>query len=881
MYGTSIQLSHDGKSVIIASAKNDDAGYNKGSVRVYKWSEYTLEDEENEKYYYTGMIQNSLQTKPIIITSYLNTYNYSPIVGKKYWTQVGSDIHEYIDMFTKQDDNHIDIQNVSINGDGTIIAKGYHIYDSNRGEVKVYRVINGEWTIIGEPIYGESSGDNFGNNISLSKDGYKIVITAYTSSNILNRCGIVYVYQWNGNYWELISRTISGTQDGQMHGEIISTNDNCDILAIGSLYYDTNISEIGVVETYKLVSDKDSKRVDYYLNNELKYTSHSIYNNTDDIYYPLILSNGIGSIFSQLDLVYKINCEHNTDVLNIENDVNTLITRMMSNYSINNIRNQKISINSSGNVCIVAYESIEEKCYKIHGYQITESNMTEKGNIIEIPIKLHKINYVNIEIKLSKDGHTIFVILTDKNNESELIANRVMKVYSYNSNSNLWIHDTNYIDSNTNSSNKKYYVNNGATRLYMSNNTIDIYERKTLRVDTLFDLLNISNVENSVDMNYSNKNKIILEMKNADIDTNIKIKDQYKNAIFTNKNAIIKVNKDGGFVYDYTNKVIPENITNKSWVQMGEDIDGEAQSNMSGYSVALSSDGSIVAIGAVINTHKNGDYSGHVRVYEWNGSSWVQRGGDIDGEGMYDMFGNSVSLSSDGSILAIGAESNSNTNGVRSGHVRIYEWVKQGNHHDNVVATTKEGDRNVYYIKEDIDNNMTWAQIENKVKSKGGVLLTSSEIIENRTVFIEDGSDKWVPGYQDDGVTRDWLQIGTSPHYYGKSCVRNAGGYPSWGDSNTAYDFRDKIVYKTYDMEYYDWKKRGRDIEGEAEEDYSGWSVSLSSDGSILAIGAPWNHGVNGYTSGHVRVYEWNVHHGSNVLEISMGKEILIGLVGQ
>ena len=45
--GGSIQLSHDGNSVIIASSYNDDGGNNKGSVRVYKWSEYTLENEQN------------------------------------------------------------------------------------------------------------------------------------------------------------------------------------------------------------------------------------------------------------------------------------------------------------------------------------------------------------------------------------------------------------------------------------------------------------------------------------------------------------------------------------------------------------------------------------------------------------------------------------------------------------------------------------------------------------------------------------------------------------------------------------------------------------------------------------------------------------------
>ncbi|MFH2142337.1 MAG: T9SS type A sorting domain-containing protein [Bacteroidota bacterium] len=43
-------------------------------------------------------------------------------------------------------------------------------------------------------------------------------------------------------------------------------------------------------------------------------------------------------------------------------------------------------------------------------------------------------------------------------------------------------------------------------------------------------------------------------------------------------------------------------------------------------------------------------------------------------------------------------------------------------------------------------------------------------------------------------------------------------------------------------------------MDGEAADDRSGYSVSLSSDGSVLAIGAAWNDG-NGTDAGHVRVY--------------------------
>ena len=48
----------------------------------------------------------------------------------------------------------------------------------------------------------------------------------------------------------------------------------------------------------------------------------------------------------------------------------------------------------------------------------------------------------------------------------------------------------------------------------------------------------------------------------------------------------------------------------------------------------------------------------------------------------------------------------------------------------------------------------------------------------------------------------------------------------------------------------------GADIDGEAAGDYSGTHVSLSSDGTILAIGTSLNDG-NGTYSGHVRAVSY------------------------
>jgi hypothetical protein len=64
-------------------------------------------------------------------------------------------------------------------------------------------------------------------------------------------------------------------------------------------------------------------------------------------------------------------------------------------------------------------------------------------------------------------------------------------------------------------------------------------------------------------------------------------------------------------------------------------------------------------------------------VFDLTGSSWVQVGSDINGEAASDFSGSSVSLSSDGSRVAIGAPSNSGV-GLDSGHARVYDLTTGG-----------------------------------------------------------------------------------------------------------------------------------------------------------------------------------------------------------
>ena len=109
-----------------------------------------------------------------------------------------------------------------------------------------------------------------------------------------------------------------------------------------------------------------------------------------------------------------------------------------------------------------------------------------------------------------------------------------------------------------------------------------------------------------------------------------------------------------------------------TWTKAGNDIDGEATNDNSGYSVAMSADGNRIAIGAIRNNGRAND-AGHVRAYTWNGTAWTKSGSDIDGEAEFDYLGYSVAMSADGNRIAIGAPL-TDDGGDMAGSVRVHTW---------------------------------------------------------------------------------------------------------------------------------------------------------------------------------------------------------------
>ena len=340
-----------------------------------------------------------------------------------------------------------------------------------------------------------------------------------------------------------------------------------------------------------------------------------------------------------------------------------------------------------------------------------------------------------------------------------------------------------------------------------------------------------------------------------------------------------------------------------SWTQLGADIDGEAAGDYSGRSVSLSADGATVAIGAPFNDGA-GDRAGHVRVFRFESGSWVQLGADIDGEAAGDYSGLQVSLSADGGTVAIGAPWNDGARCCGAGHVRVFRfdsgasaWVQLGADIDGETAgdysgwsvslsadggvvaigasEDKWGDEGAGHVRVFRFESGSWVQLGADIEGEAlednrGTSVSVSLSADGATVAIGfDGND----GAGDEaGHVRvfrfesgSWVQLGADIdgvgpwEFSGSSVSLSADGGTvaigaPWNDG--AGDEAGHVRVFRFEPRSR-WVQLGADIDGEAADDYSGRSVSLSADGGTVAIGANENDGAGSY-AGHVRVYRFD-----------------------
>eukprot|EP00980_Cylindrotheca_fusiformis_P025226 scaffold13293_cov120-Cylindrotheca_fusiformis.AAC.10 len=110
---------------------------------------------------------------------------------------------------------------ISLSGDGNVVAIGSVNSDSggeNAGQVLIYSYNpTTNWTVVGKPIIGKSSGDRFGSAVSLSKDGKTVAIGADSGSYVR-----VFEYDTENTYWREVGAAVQGNGGGNGFGAVVA-----------------------------------------------------------------------------------------------------------------------------------------------------------------------------------------------------------------------------------------------------------------------------------------------------------------------------------------------------------------------------------------------------------------------------------------------------------------------------------------------------------------------------------------------------------------------------------------------------------------------------------------------------------------------------------
>jgi len=310
------------------------------------------------------------------------------------------------------------------------------------------------------------------------------------------------------------------------------------------------------------------------------------------------------------------------------------------------------------------------------------------------------------------------------------------------------------------------------------------------------------------------------------------------------------------------------------WRPSGNPIVGPGHDAQAGTAVAMSKDGKRIAIGSPF--YANG---GHVAIYEEvEPEVWVMLGQALTGNSSNDdeeRFGGSIALSDDGSVLAVGAVMGEGPNGTDNGYLKVFalESVMSGANNSTGLNSSymysemnewKQKGKTVY--GENPGDFFGWSLA---MSASGSRILVGG--VGNQGEVGEFAGHARAFDFDEDSM--DWVQAGQSIpglasfDSFGSSVAMSKdGGIVAIGaighsDDNDGVDIGHVRVFRfgTDDPlapnTEATWHSLGQTLTGQSAFDSFGYSISLSQDGKTLAVGAPRNDEF-AESSGHVQIFE-------------------------
>jgi hypothetical protein len=281
-----------------------------------------------------------------------------------------------------------------------------------------------------------------------------------------------------------------------------------------------------------------------------------------------------------------------------------------------------------------------------------------------------------------------------------------------------------------------------------------------------------------------------------------------------------------------------------TWVQLGNNIEGNVMNDKVGTATSMNSDGTIIAVSG-----SGPALVGHTNIYKYStpgqtGGVWEQLGSTLSGAANMENLGLTCDLDSTGSIIILGTR--------QGDYVEIYKystpgqlgggWEQLGGTISNISGETNG------YPKVSINAN-------------GNRICIGSPMYQNSTGIVK-VYEYSTPG-QLGGV---WAKIGadinaiTSGDGMGVSvAINEQGTVVACGSYTSDNEGIDTGSVRIFQDSGGSWTQIGQTINGEFDNSMSGTFITLSANGLVVGIGS-FLHNEGGQNNiGQVRVYRYNV----------------------
>jgi hypothetical protein len=784
----------------------------------------------NEKLIITGCNINSNSRVVTMPDSSLYAKNIkNKNISSFKWNQIGEDINDT--------DGNMTSYSVSMNRDGNILAIGspYNIIPNgtDSGNVKVYKWNGTSWYLIGDSIIG-SIYDKTGYSVALNSDGDYLAVGSPNSNPDGNeQPGYAKLYKWTGGDWFLI-KTINGVNNEDNCGYSVTLSANGSVLATGLPNFSNNGVKTGGVKVYNAKFPSVDTMI--HGSEDQEQFGYSVTLSADGS----VLAIGAPYFQTQTGIVR---------IFKFDGQLWSL-KQTLGDGSVGDLVGLSVSLSADGNNIAIGaphsnpssiYQAGNTKIYKFDG-----STWSLSGTIDG----KHNGDKSGYSVSLSPDGNFLCIGVPQLDNVDSQDGN----VWIYSWNGDDWIlNDTIIGNSNEQIG---YSVSSSS---YSNNVAIGTPQANKAKVYGMGEYFS------NVTTNIINSTGGIVSIDNTRI----------QGSTITNTSGIVSTGND----YFYAKNVKINNMYT-DWKKSGFYINGSAD-RMTGHSVSISYDGTIIAIGSP-GANNNGENSGRVKVYKWNGT-WEEMGDIITGENRGGMLGFSVSINSYGNILAIGTPYDDHPNGSQSGNVKVYKWngsswlliqVIRGNFSKEncgfsvslnssgtIMAVGSPRINGPYsgVVKVYEWNGILWQQKGSDVNGESlSTVFGHSVVLSGIGDVLAIGDPKHktnigkVKVYRWNGT--DWSDMNANIYSDGDTGfsidMAFNGDILAVGSPSYNNDSGNAIIYKWNGN---DWLKIGSTING-ASGDMLGNSVALNDSGTILALGLPTTSIQN---SGSVKIYKF------------------------